>query len=172
MSDPRVIKKYPNRRLYDTAVSSYITLEDVRKLVLEDEPFVVQDAKTKADITRSILLQIIMEREEGGQPLFSEQVLSEFIRFYGGSMQGVITDYLEKSMSMLVQQHADMQQQVQSMMTKDPLTAMRDAAEQNMNLWREMQEGFMRASGLPGFGSPARREGEGKSRKDSGSDDT
>ena len=152
MSDVRVIKKYPNRRLYDTTVSKYITLEDVRQLVLEQEPFLVQDAKTKADLTRSILLQIIMEREEGGEPLFSEQVLSELIRFYGGSMQAPVAEYFEQSMSMLVNQQAQLQEQMQAMIGKDPLTVMREATERNMGMWKDMQENFFRASGLGGFG--------------------
>ena len=154
MSEPRVIKKYPNRRLYDTAVSSYITLEDVRQLVLRSESFVVQDAKTKADITRSILLQIIMEREEGGQPLLSEKVLAEFIRFYGGSMHGAISDYLEKSMALIVNQQGQVQEQMQSILTTDPMTVMRDAAQKNLSVWQEMQEGFLRASGMPGSTPP------------------
>ena len=81
MSEPRIIKKYPNRRLYDTMVSSYITLDDVRKLVLAQEEFCVIDARSKDDITRSILLQIILEQEEDGEPIFSEQVVSQIIRF-------------------------------------------------------------------------------------------
>ena len=89
--DIRIIKKYPNRRLYDTTTSSYITLEDVKKLVLDQTEFKVQDAKTKEDLTRSILLQIILEEESGpGSPMFSSDVLSKIIRFYGHAMQGMI----------------------------------------------------------------------------------
>ena len=150
MSEARIIKKYPNRRLYDTEVSKYITLEDVHQLVLKQVPFVVQDAKTKVDITRSILLQIILEREEGGQPLFSEQVLSELIRFYGGAMQAPLAEYFERSMSMFVTQQSQMHEQMQSMISKDPLTVMREATEKNFGMWQEMQENFLRASGLGG----------------------
>ena len=104
MSEPRIIKKYPNRRLYDTTVSSYITLEDVRKLVLDAEDFCVVDARSKDDITRSILLQIILEQEEDGSPIFSEQVLSQVIRFYGDALQGTLTSYLDRSFGLLVEQ--------------------------------------------------------------------
>ena len=84
----RVIKKYPNRRLYDTETSSYITLAEVKDLVMDSEAFVVRDAKTNEDLTRSILLQIILEEEAGGAPMFTEAVLANVIRFYGHAMQG------------------------------------------------------------------------------------
>jgi polyhydroxyalkanoate synthesis repressor PhaR len=94
----RVLKKYPNRRLYDTQTSSYITLVDVKAMVLAVEPFVVRDAKTGEDLTRSILLQIILEEETGGLPIFSTQMLSQLIRFYGHTMQGMMGSYLEKNL--------------------------------------------------------------------------
>jgi polyhydroxyalkanoate synthesis repressor PhaR len=97
MSEPRIIKKYPNRRLYDTAVSSYITLEDVKQLVLERADFHVIDARTNTDITRGILLQIISEQEEQGNPIFTTEVLAHIIRFYGDTLQGMMGNYLEKS---------------------------------------------------------------------------
>ena len=89
MSDEvRIIKKYPNRRLYDTATSCYITLEDVKKLVLENVVFRVEDAKTREDLTRSILLQIILDAESGmGTPMFTSDALCKIIRFYGNAMQ-------------------------------------------------------------------------------------
>jgi polyhydroxyalkanoate synthesis repressor PhaR len=96
--EPRVLKKYPNRRLYDTRNSSYITLVDVKKMVLDGESFVVRDAKTSEDLTRSILLQIILEEETGGVPIFSTQMLSQIIRFYGHAMQGMMGSYLEKNL--------------------------------------------------------------------------
>ncbi len=94
----RVIKKYPNRRLYDTQVSSYITLTEVKAMVLGNAPFEVRDAKTGGDLTRSILLQIILEEESGGVPLFSTVMLSQIIRFYGHSMQAMMGSYLEKNL--------------------------------------------------------------------------
>jgi polyhydroxyalkanoate synthesis repressor PhaR len=93
----RVLKKYPNRRLYDTRTSGYITLADVKKMVLDNEKFVVRDAKTSEDLTRSILLQIILEEETGGVPMFSTQMLAHVIRFYGHTMQGLMGSYLEKN---------------------------------------------------------------------------
>jgi len=98
----RVIKKYPNRRLYDTDTSSYITLSQVRQLVMDSEPFVVSDAKTGEDLTRSILLQIILEQEANGSPMFTAPVLSNIIRFYGHTMQGFMGGYLEKNMQTLM----------------------------------------------------------------------
>jgi polyhydroxyalkanoate synthesis repressor PhaR len=97
-SGPRVLKKYPNRRLYDTQLSSYITLSDVKAMVLSAESFEVRDAKTGEDLTRSILLQIILEEETGGVPMFSSQTLAQIIRFYGHSMQGMMGSYLEKNL--------------------------------------------------------------------------
>lgn len=94
----RVLKKYPNRRLYDTRTSSYITLADVKKMVLSGQDFVVRDAKTGDEITRSILLQIILEEETGGVPMFSSQMLAQIIRFYGHAMQGMMGSYLEKNL--------------------------------------------------------------------------
>jgi polyhydroxyalkanoate synthesis repressor PhaR len=105
----RVIKKYPNRRLYDTQGSAYITLAQVREFVMSGEAFAVRDAKTSEDLTRSILLQIILEEESGGVPMFSETVLANLIRFYGHSMQGFVGGYLEKNMQMFT----DLQQRMQ-----------------------------------------------------------
>jgi len=95
---PRILKKYPNRRLYDTQLSSYITLADVKAMVLSAERFEVRDAKTGEDLTRSILLQIILEEETGGVPIFSAPMLSQLIRFYGHAMQGMMGSYLEKNL--------------------------------------------------------------------------
>ena len=94
----RILKKYPNRRLYDTEISSYITLADVKAMVLSGQPFEVRDAKTGDDLTRSILLQIILEEETGGVPIFSSGMLSQIIRFYGHAMQGMMGSYLEKNL--------------------------------------------------------------------------
>ena len=107
----RIIKKYPNRRLYDTSSSSYVTLTEVKSLVMAAEPFVVRDAKTGDDITRSILLQIILEEEAGGSPIFTEQVLANIIRFYGHAMQGFFGANLESS----IQAFADMQKKLMDM---------------------------------------------------------
>src|SRR6266700_549444 len=101
MAEPaRLIKKYPNRRLYDTRTSTYSTLADVKKLVLQGEEFQVVDAKTSEDLTRSILLQIILEEETAGTPMFSSDVLTQFIRSYGNAMQGMLGAYLERNMQL------------------------------------------------------------------------
>ena len=105
----RVIKKYPNRRLYDTDTSSYITLAEIKQLVMRREPCVVLDAKTGDDITRSILLQIILEEEANGTPMFTADVLANIIRFYGHTMQAFMGGYLEKNMQMLTDMQKEMQ---------------------------------------------------------------
>jgi polyhydroxyalkanoate synthesis repressor PhaR len=97
MATPRIIKKYPNRRLYDTETSTYITLAEVKELVLQYKDFQVQDAKTGDDLTRAILLQIILEEESGGVPMFSTDMLANIIRYYGHAMQGLMGSYLERS---------------------------------------------------------------------------
>lgn len=97
----RLIKKYPNRRLYDTQASAYITLAEIKQLVMKNEPLMVRDAKTAEDLTRSILLQIILEEEAAGAPMFSEALLTNLIRFYGHAMQGYMGPFLEQQMQML-----------------------------------------------------------------------
>ena len=111
----RLIKKYPNRRLYDTRTSSYITLADVKQLVLQHEQFQVVDAKNNEDLTRSILLQIILEEEAGGMPMFTSALLSQLIRFYGNAMQGMVGNYLEKNMQAFVQVQKQLQDQSRTM---------------------------------------------------------
>jgi len=109
MAAVRLIKKYPNRRLYDTQTSSYITLADVKQLVLDQEEFKVVDAKSSEDLTRQILMQIILEEEQEGQPMFTPPVLSQIIRSYGNAMQGMMGSYLEKN----VQAFVDIQNKLQ-----------------------------------------------------------
>ncbi len=107
-STDRIIKKYPNRRLYDTDTSSYITLTEIKQLVMDSEAFVVLDAKTGEDLTRSILLQIILEEESQGSPMFTAPVLANVIRFYGHTMQGFMGGYLEKNMQALMDMQSPM----------------------------------------------------------------
>ncbi len=116
----RVLKKYPNRRLYDTQTSSYITLADVKQMVLGAAPFVVRDAKTGEDLTRSILLQIILEEETGGVPIFSTQMLSQIIRVYGHTMQGMMGSYLEKNLQTFTDIQARLAEQAKGVL--DPAT--------------------------------------------------
>ena len=166
MSEPRIIKKYPNRRLYDTEVSSYVTLGDVRDLVLRKVPFQIRDARTGEDITRGILLQIIMEQEEDGEPILSEQVLEKIIRFYGDSLQGMVTSYLERSLNLFVDQQAKVQEQMRTMMGNDPLSMMREIADRNLSMWQEMQEGLIRAATTPPGGPVATLRGNPASSRD------
>ncbi len=111
---PRLIKKYPNRRLYDTRTSSYITLADVKELVLNHESFQVVDAKTGEDLTRSILLQIILDEETGGVPMFTSDLLAHMIRFYGNAMQGMMGKYLENNIKAFTEMQAKLQEQTRS----------------------------------------------------------
>ena len=113
MNESRVIKKYPNRRLYDTVESRYITLADIRRLVMEKVDFVVIDKKTQEDITRSILLQVIAEQEHVGEPLMSQDFLAQVIRSYGGAMQTFVGSYLEQSLKLLASQQQQMRDQHQ-----------------------------------------------------------
>lgn len=117
----RIIKKYPNRRLYDTAASSYITLADVKQLVLEHLEFQVLDAKTNEDLTRSILLQIILEEESCGSPMFTSSMLSEIIRFYGHAMQGMMGSYLEKNIKTFIELQKRLQEQSRALYGENPM---------------------------------------------------
>jgi polyhydroxyalkanoate synthesis repressor PhaR len=130
MSEPaRLIKKYPNRRLYDTKTSVYITLADVKKLVVEGEEFQVVDAKTGEDLTRSILLQIILEEEAAGAPMFSADVLAQFIRSYGNAMQGMLGAYLERNMQLFSEIQKSLREQSQKLYG--------DPAKFNEDLWKQ-----------------------------------
>lgn len=143
----RVIKKYPNRRLYDTDTSTYITLAEVKQLVMARAPIVVRDAKTGEDITRAILLQIILEEEAGGAPMFTEAVLANIIRFYGHAMQGFMGNYLEKNIQLATDLQARLAQQSQGM-TPEMWTQfmgggqglMGNYAEQSRALFEQMQK--------------------------------
>ena len=107
----RLIKKYPNRRLYDTKTSSYITLVDVKQMVLKQEEFQAVDAKSGDDLTRQILLQIILEEESGGSPMFTSEALSQMIRTYGNAMQGMMGGYLEKNINAFQEMQKSLQEQ-------------------------------------------------------------
>jgi polyhydroxyalkanoate synthesis repressor PhaR len=138
----RLIKKYPNRRLYDTQTSAYITLADVRLLVLADEDFKVVDAKTHEDLTRSILLQIILEAEAGGAPLFSSAMLAHIIRFYGHAMQGMMGTYLEKSLMAFIDIQNKLQEQSRGFYDAQGMPN-RDLIAQFMNLQAPMVQAMM-----------------------------
>ena len=153
--EKRVIKKYPNRRLYDTSSSSYITLAQVRELVMAQEAFVVRDAKSGEDLTRSILLQIILEEEAGGAPMFTEAVLAHIIRFYGHALQGFMGTYLEKNIQAFIEIQAKLAEQstglspeswAQFMSMQSPMMQgmMGNYLEQSKTMFLQMQEQMTR----------------------------
>lgn len=144
MSEARVIKKYPNRRLYDTEESRYITLSDIRRLVLEKVDFVVIDKKSQADITSSILLQVISEQEQSGEPIMSRDFLSQIIRSYGGTMQGMVSSYLEQSMKLFLTQQQQVRDRVKSVVGIDPVGIVADLTTKNYQRWRAVQEEIFR----------------------------
>jgi polyhydroxyalkanoate synthesis repressor PhaR len=138
----RLIKKYPNRRLYDTATSSYITLADVKRLVLDNMDFRVVDARSNDDLTRSILLQIILEEESGGMPMFSSDMLSQIIRFYGNAMQGLMGNYLEKNIQTFMDLQSRLQDQSRSLYAQNPMISS-DAWSQFMKMQGPTIQDFM-----------------------------
>jgi polyhydroxyalkanoate synthesis repressor PhaR len=171
----RLIKKYPNRRLYDTQTSTYITLADVKQLVLGGEPFSVVDAKSGDDISRSILLQIILDEESSGAPMFSADMLSQVIRFYGNAMQGMMGDYLEKNIKAFTEIQSSLQEQSrkmvegkgtfpnadawsQFMQSQAPMmqNMMGNYIEQSKNIFMQMQEQMQKNAQnmFPGFSFP------------------
>lgn len=144
MASERIIKKYPNRRLYDTELSRYITLADVRDLVMRSVPFRVLDSVNDTDITRAILLQIMLEEETGGEPLFSAPMLAQIIRVYGGTLQGLFARYMEHSLNAFAAQ----QRELTDTWGDTPFEALTQMTRQNLDLWGEAQKDFLRATGL------------------------
>jgi len=164
----RVLKKYPNRRLYDTQTSSYITLSDVKQMVLDGETFEVRDAKTGDEITRSILLQIILEEETGGMPMFTTQMLGQVIRFYGHAMQGLMGSYLENNLQSFVDMQTRLAEQSKGLYDPKTLTPetwaqfisgqapmmqglMGNYLEQSKSLFAQMQEQMQAGVLFPGM---------------------
>lgn len=177
-TSPRILKKYPNRRLYDTQTSSYITLADVKKMVLEGQDFIVRDAKTGDELTRSILLQIILEEETGGVPMFSSQMLAQIIRFYGHAMQGMMGSYLEKNLQTFTDIQKRLADQSKGLLEPNVMNPemwtqflagqapgvqnlMGNYLEQSKNMFTQMQEQMAKQAetlfpGMPGFTAPKR----------------
>ena len=175
---PRILKKYPNRRLYDTETSSYITLADVKKMVLEGDAFEVRDAKSGDDLTRSILLQIILEEETGGVPMFSTSMLAQIIRFYGHAMQGMMGSYLEKNLQTFTDISTKLAEQSKSLYDAAPMTPeawaqflsgqapgmqnlMGNWLDQSRKMFEQMQEQMSKSGeglfpNIPGFTPPRR----------------
>lgn len=141
---PRIIKKYPNRRLYDTAISRYITLEEIRQLVLDEVKFEVIDKASKQDITRNILLQVIAEQEEGGNPLFRTALLEQLIRFYGDGMQSTVSHYLELSLQLFIERSGQLKDQLRNRLgTATPIQTLKELAAENVPLWRAVRREFL-----------------------------
>ncbi len=140
-SADRLIKKYPNRRLYDTQTSSYITLTDVKQLVLDNEDFTVVDAKSSEDLTRSILLQIILEEESNGSPMFSSGALSQIIRYYGHAMQGMMGNYLEKNIQAFIDIQNKLTENSKGLYEGKPFSP--EMWAQFMNVQGPMMQGMM-----------------------------
>ena len=141
----RIIKKYPNRRLYDTTESKYVTLNDLKELVVGEISFTVVDKKTGDDITRNVLLQIIIEQEEdNGEPLFSAEVLQKLIGIYGNPNQSTAGDFLSKSVQLFCEQQKLFQNQVEEALSTNPMSSIvTQMTKRNMELWKEMQESFL-----------------------------
>lgn len=167
----RTLKKYPNRRLYDTQTSSYITQSDVKQMVLAGEDFEVRDAKTGEDLTRSLLLQIILEEESGGVPMFSTQALAQIIRFYGHAMQGVMGTMIEKNLQAFTELQAQFLSQSKGLYDPKHLSPevwtqflsgqpaalqniMGSYLEQSRSVFEQMQQAGALFPGMPGFPPP------------------
>ena len=148
MATERIIKKYPNRRLYDTGVSRYVTIEDIRLLVRSGEKFRVVDAKTEEDITRNLLLQVILEQEDKGQPIFTTEILEQLIRTYGDAMQGFMTTYLKQSLDIFLEQQRLLREQMDGLLKHGPVSAFTELAEQNLRLWQTLQESAFKPYGF------------------------
>lgn len=134
----RIIKKYPNRRLYDTESSCYITLSEVRELVIKEIPFLVIEKKSGEDITRSILLQIILEQESETNPLFSNQNLEHFIRYYGNVPQQGFSEFMGQSLQFFHEQQREFGQALEGLSGQNPLNSWAQLTQKNMDAWSQM----------------------------------
>ena len=139
-TDTRIIKKYPNRRLYDTEVSRYITLDEVRQLVMESVKFRVLDKNTHDDITRSILLQVIAEQEGGSESLMSRDFLSQVIRTYGSGLQDFVGRYLDESLHLFSKEQRELRDRFKNVVGIDPVETVTAVAQRNYQRWRALQE--------------------------------
>ena len=148
MAEPRIIKKYPNRRLYDTELSKYVALVDLRKLIHDGVEFKVRDSQSGNDITRNILIQIITEQEGGNDALFSTEMLTEIIRNYDEAVHDVFQSYLDQSMRAFTEQQQFIQERMEDLVGAKAVKAMSDITQRNVELWMDMQKGFLEAAGL------------------------
>lgn len=163
---PRTIKKYANRRLYDTQASRHVTLDGIRQLVAGGDDVVVVDDTSGQDITRSILLQVISEQEQGGRPILSAEMLKHIIRFYGNPMQDLMGGYLERSVEIFLNQQQVLQDQIQKTMGITPFGTMQSLAARNLEAWGQMQKSFLDmltpCPGTPPGAEPPPKTGEPK----------
>lgn len=166
-NNPRVVKKYPNRRLYDTVESRYITLADIRRLVMEKIDFVVIDKKSQEDITRSILLQVIAEREHAGEPLMSQDFLSQVIRSYGGAMQCLVGSYLEQSLKLLSGQQQQMREHMRGAFGNDAYDSIAALTQQNLERWRSVQDDIFKVMSGAASAARGREQRTGETETDS-----
>ncbi len=158
MAEPRIIKKYPNRRLYDTELSKYVALADLRKLIHDEVELNVIDSKSGEDISRSILIQIITEQEAGNEALFSTEMLTEIIRNYDEAIHDVFQSYLDQSMRAFTEQQQFIQERMDELVGAKAAKTMSDLAQNNVELWLDMQKGFLEAAGLAtGKGSSGKK---------------
>jgi polyhydroxyalkanoate synthesis repressor PhaR len=165
MSEERVIKKYANRRLYDASQSRHITLDDIRNMVISGIRVKVVEDKTNEDITRLILLQVIADQEQFGRPILSTPLLEALIRFYGNSLQGFLSAYLEKSVETFMRQQEAVQAQFTRVLNNSPLGTMSELTRQNLELWAKMQESMLAA-----FAPPREKTPEPDEKDKTGSD--
>jgi len=144
MQPERLIRKYTNRRLYDTVASRHVTLEDLRRLIVEGEKIKVVDDKSGEDLTRAVLLQVIAEQDQYGTPVLSTELLEAIIRFYGNPVQEMLTKYMEQSVGTLVRQQETMRAEMTKALA-GPMAPLAEFARQNMDQWSKMQASMMSA---------------------------
>ena len=153
MSNQRVIKKYANRRLYDSTGSRHVTLDDLRKMIVSGDKVKVIDDKSGEDLTRAVLLQVISEQEQFGTPVLSIELLESIIRFYGNPVQEMLTRYMEQSVGSLVRQQQAMRAEMAKVL-EGPMAPIAEFARQNMEQWSKIQASMMSAF-TPSKPSPA-----------------
>ena len=149
MSNERLIKKYANRRLYDSTESRHVTLEDIRKMIVSGAKVKVIDDKSGEDLTRAVLLQVIAEQDQYGTPVLSTELLEAIIRFYGNPVQEMLTKYMEQSVGTLVRQQETMRAEMTKALA-GPMAPLAEFARQNMDQWSKIQASMMSAfAGAP-----------------------
>lgn len=142
----RLIKKYPNRRLYDTEGSRYIKLVDIKTMIEDGLEIKVIDSQTELDITRSILLQIILEQESNDEPLFTTDSLEKFIRYYGENSREGFSDFMNKNLQFFHQQQVTMQQQMKDLITTNPMDFWKQSTAKNLEMWKQVQDRFFKTA--------------------------